>query len=283
MICSSTRLSSIHAAAGVRRLVNANMCGGINVISTEKGYDLREFTLMAFGGGGSLHAVDLADELNIKKVVVPLTPGNFSAVGCQLAKVRYDYVRTIVCPTDEITVEQYNALYAEMKKEALADLLNEGFSEDKLFFSATADMRYTGQAFELNVPVETQVNSAGDFKDCAEQFARTHKRTYGYTMDDRVVFVNLRFSASAELPSLEFARHEPVNGKKAPDAALKQSRKLYFNGEFVDSAVYNRDKMPAGCEVHGPAIIEEYAASTIIPPKHTARIDEYLNIVIESD
>lgn len=282
-VSSRTNLSVVEAAFGIRHLVNANMCGGINVISTQKGYDLREFTLMAFGGGGSLHAVDLADELKINKVIVPFTPGNFSAIGCQLAKVRYDYVRTIVISTSEISVKQYNDLYNEMFQEAISDLGKEGFTKDDLYFSATADMRYIAQAFELSVPVKYKLTSLEDFTKCANSFSQIHKRTYGYTMNDKIVFVNLRLSAFAVLPSLEFKKHELSADDQIPTEAVKKSRKMFFNGGFIESAVYDREKMPAGCKIEGPAVIEEYAASTVIPPKHTAMIDKYLNIVITNN
>ena len=279
----ATGLPPMQAAAGIRHLANANMCGGINVISTQKGYDLREFALFAFGGGGSLHAVDLADELNIKKVVVPLTPGNFSAVGCQLAKVRYDYVRTAVCATDALTIEEYNAHYAQMKKAALADLKEEGFAEDQLLFNATADMRYTGQAYELSVPVDNAIASADMLAQYAAKFAEIHKRTYGYAMDDKVIFVNLRFSAFAILPSLEFARHASVSDPTPPADAKKQTREMMFGEAMYDADIYDRAKLPAGSRLSGPAVIEEYAASTVVPPKHVAAIDSYLNIVIERE
>jgi len=279
----ATGLPPMQAAAGIRHLANANMCGGINVISTQKGYDLREFALFAFGGGGSLHAVDLADELNIKKVVVPLTPGNFSAVGCQLAKVRYDYVRTAVCATDALTIEEYNAHYAQMKKAALADLKEEGFAEDQLLFNATADMRYTGQAYELSVPVDNAIASADMLAQYAAKFAEIHKRTYGYAMDDKVIFVNLRFSAFAILPSLEFARHASVSDPTPPADAKKQTREMMFGDAMYNADIYDRAKLPAGSRLSGPAVIEEYAASTVVPPKHVAAIDNYLNIVIERE
>ena len=126
-------LEMLDAAIGIRHLVNANMCGGINVVSTQKGYDLRDFSLMAFGGGGSLHAVALADELNIKKVIVPTNPGMFSAIGCQLAKVRYDYVRTLVKPVSTITVEEYNASIDEMKAEAIRGPGGRGLRRERPF------------------------------------------------------------------------------------------------------------------------------------------------------
>lgn len=280
-ICGATGMDEVQSADGIRNLVNANMCGGINVISTEKGYDLREFSLFAFGGGGSLHAAALADELRFKRVVVPRNPGMFSAVGCQMAKVRYDYVRTIVRHTDEISAEEYNALYNEMRASALADMKAENFTEDQLVFQANADMRYTGQFYDLRVPVDDAIDGAEQIRTYEDRFTATHKRTYGYDLDDRIVFVNMRLTVLADLPMLEFARHE-LGDKQVPAEAVKDSRPLYFNGQYMDSHIYDRDKMPAGCEIMGPAIIEEYAASTVVPPKHVARIDEYLNIIIEA-
>ncbi len=278
-LCAKNGMDTIQAASGVRRLVNANMCGGINVISTQKGYDLREFSLMAFGGGGSLHAVDLADELNIKKVIVPQNPGMFSAIGCQLAKVRYDYVRTIVTATDEITTGQYNACYDEMRAEAVLDMAREGFSEKELAFAATSDMRYGGQAWELSVAVPSHIGRNEEFRDCERSFEDIHRRTYGYILGDKITFVNLRLSAFAVIPALEFKRFE-FEQSDVPDAAVKGIRRMMFGGDFIESTVYDRDRMPVGCRVSGPAMIEEYAASTPIPPDYTAAIDAYRNIVI---
>lgn len=278
-ICSHTGLSVDEAAVGVLRLVNANMCGGINVVSTQKGYDLREFSLLAFGGGGSLHAAALADELGIKKVIVPQNPGMFSAIGCQLAKVRYDYVRTTVKSVRSIDMADYNAIFDEMRREAVADLAKEGFSEQNLVFSATSDMRYMGQAWELSVPVPTHIDREEAFNSCVKAFEEIHQRTYGYTLDDEIVFVNLRFSAFGIVPSLEFPSEEE-SVEETPAEARKGSRKMFFNGEFVESAVYARELMPPGSSVQGPAMIEEYASSTPIPPNYTATIDAFRNILI---
>ena len=275
-------LGTLEAAVGIRHLVDANMCGGINVVSTQKGYDLRDFSLMAFGGGGSLHAVALADELNIRKVIIPTNPGMFSAIGCQLAKVRYDYVRTLVRSIDEVTVEEYNAAIAEMKAEAIRDLTKEGFDEKDLSFSARADMRYAGQAWELATPVTFHAEDQKDFEECAKAFEDIHRRTYGYTLDDSIVFVNLRFSAFGIVPSLEFPSAEELTGD-LPKEAVKGSRSMYFDGRFVRSTVYQRELMLPGNEIKGPAMIEEYAASTPIPPNHTAAIDAYRNIIITRD
>ena len=278
-ICDKTSLNLDEAMSGILRLVNANMCGGINVISTQKGYDLREFSLMAFGGGGSLHAAALMEELNMKSVIVPVSPGNFSAIGCQLAKVRYDYVRTAVKLVDEITPQEFNHIYEDMKAQALQDMAAEGYQEGNIIFSATADMRYAGQFWELSVPIQSHVETAEELQAYAKAFCDIHTRTYGYTLEDDITFVNFRFSAFGVVDGMEFVPAPAIQDQSA-DAAVKGKRPLYFNGAYVDSTVYDREKMAPGCMIIGPAIIEEYVASTPIPPKFKARIDQYRNIII---
>lgn len=278
-ICDKTSLNLNEAMSGILRLVDANMCGGINVISTQKGYDLRDFSLMAFGGGGSLHAAALMEELNMKSVIVPVSPGNFSAIGCQLAKVRYDYVRTDVKLVENMTVEEFNQVYADMKAQALRDMETEGYEEDRIVFSASADMRYAGQSWELSVPIDSHVDSTEKLQEYAKAFCDIHTRTYGYTLEDDITFVNFRFSAFGVVDGMEFVE-TPEKTNASAEAAVKGSRQLYFNGEYVDSTVYDREKMEPGCSITGPAIIEEYAASTPIPPKFKAKIDRYRNIII---
>lgn len=278
-ICDKTSLNLDEAMSGILRLVDSNMCGGINVISTQKGYDLRDFSLMAFGGGGSLHAAALMEELNMKSVIVPISPGNFSAIGCQLAKVRYDYVRTDVKLVQDMTADEFNQVYADMKAQSLRDMAAEGYPEHRIIFSATADMRYAGQSWELSVPIDSHVDSAEQLQEYAKAFCEIHTRTYGYTLEDDITFVNFRFSAFGVVEGMEFVEYPEVKNASAGDA-IKGFRKLYFNGKFMDSTVYDREKMETGCTIIGPAIIEEYAASTPIPPKFIAKIDHYRNIII---
>jgi len=279
VIAQPMRIDPVAAASGILKLVNANMCGGISVVSTQKGYDLREFSLMAFGGGGSLHAAALAEELNMKRVIVPVAPGNFSAIGCQLAKVRYDYVRSIIRSVNEISPAEYNEVYQLMKEEALTDLAKEGFSTDQVLMESTSDMRYLGQSWELSVPVRHQVSASSELQASAEDFADIHRHTYGYKLRDQVVFVNLRLAAFGVVPALEFPR-SAQHVDATPPEALKGSRELYFDNSFVKGKIYDRSLMPPGSKVSGPAMIEEYAASTPVPPGNEAEIDGYLNIVI---
>lgn len=279
-IASFTKLSIDDAARGILRIINVNMCGGINVISTQKGYDLREFSLMAFGGAGSLHAASLLDELNLKKAIIPVSPGNFSAIGCQLAKVRYDYVYTTVTPASKITVKEYCKMFDEMKKEAFTDMEREGFKANEIVFEATSDMRYAGQSWELSVPVKAEVATTQDFISFVKGFNDLHKRTYGYIMEDEeVVFVNLRLSAYGMVPALEFPKATSLTAEIDPKA-IKEKRNLSFGSKYFESMVYNREYLRPGNKIMGPALIEEYASTTPIPPNYTAEIDMFMNIVI---
>ena len=143
-------------------------------------------------------------------------------------------------------------------------------------------MRYMGQAWEMSVPVSARISSEEEFAACIKGFEEVHQRTYGYTLDDDIVFVNLRFSAFGIVPSLEFPKYEDTV-TETPATARKGTRQMFFCGEFMESTVYDRALMPPGSAIQGPAMIEEYASSTPIPPHHTASIDEYRNIVITPD
>jgi len=280
-ISPSLNLSPVECANGIVKVINSNMGGGVNVISTQKGYDLREFSLIAFGGAASMHAAQLADELKMKKVIVPLSPANFSAIGAELADVRYDYVRTIIKSVNDITISEYNEVYKEMIKEAIGHLADEGFTENEIIFGGTSDMRYAGQAWELGVSVPIELSSEEYLQKIARDFHELHKRTYGYSLEDEdVTFVNLRLSATAKIPTLKF-QEEPL-GNDTSQKALKGNRDVFIDENFIKCPLYDREKLAPGSSVTGPAIIEEYAASTLVPTKKIARIDKFRNIIIEA-
>jgi N-methylhydantoinase A len=276
---SSLGLQDEQLADGILRVVNSNMIKGINVVSTQRGYDPREFTLVVFGGAGPLHGVMLSSELKMKKVIVPISPGNFSAIGVQLANIRYDYVRTRVRSTKEFSVSEYNELYVKMRQEAMSDLAKESITKDKIIFEGSADMRYAGQTWELSVPVPIELSSKDDIQKIAQNFHEVHKQTYGYSMEDEnVVFVNLRLSSIGEIPPLKVSK-ETTKGKNA-QKAFKGKRKAYFEEKSIECSIYERKKLNPCNIIEGPAIIEEYASTTVIPPGEIARIDEFRNIII---
>ena len=228
-----------------------------------------------------MHAAQLADELGMKKVIVPLSPANFSAIGAELADVRYDYVRTIIKSVNDITISEYNEVYKEMIKEAIGHLADEGFTENEIIFGGTSDMRYAGQAWELGVSAPIELSSEEYLQKIARDFHELHKRTYGYSLEDEdVTFVNLRLSATAKIPTLKF-QEEPL-GNDTSQKALKGNRDVFIDENFIKCPLYDREKLAPGSSVTGLAIIEEYAASTLVPTKKIARIDKFRNIIIEA-
>jgi len=279
-IASKINLSTIESANGILDVVNSNMCGGVKVISTQKGYDLREFSLVAFGGAGSMHAAEVAKSLGMKKTIIPISPGNFSAIGCMLAEIRYDYVRTLVKSINKVNIKEYHELYSEMRSEAIEHLNIEGYSKEKIIFIGTADMRYSGQAWELSVNVPAELSTEKDFEKIGKDFEKLHKRTYGYVLEDEdIVFVNLRLSAIGITPKLEI-KPKALHNKKPEKDAFKSYREIFFEGQFRNFSIYEREKLFPGNELVGPAIIEEYASSTVIPPGSFVNIDKYENIII---
>ena len=279
---SKIGMSDIECAQGIVHIANANMCGGVKVISTQKGYDLREFSLISFGGAGSLHAAKIARELGMKRVIVPPYPGNFSAIGAEMAEVRYDYVRTVVKKVCDMEPEQYNTVFAQMVQEAIGHLDKEGFDPEHIAMTGIADMRYAGQAWELSVPIPVQVESRKELENIIASFQEIHQRTYGYTMEENeVVFVNLRLSAIGVIPKLEFKAEEHLRNNA--QEALKGTRTVYFDEGPLNTSIYQRELLCKGSELKGPAIIEEYASTIVVLPGDIARVDAYGNVIIERE
>ena len=275
------RLDVIKCAEGIVDIANANMCGGVKVVSTQKGFDLREFALVSFGGAGSLHAAQIARDLNMKKVIVPPYPGNFSAIGAELAEVRYDYVRTNVSAILSFDADAYNAIFEEMKMEAVEHLASEGFAREDMVFVGHADMRYAGQAWEMPVQIPVEIQSVDELKNIVSSFEQLHKQAYGYILDDDVMAVNFRLAAIGSIPTLAFPEM-PEEPDRAPEAK-KGERPVYFDGDFVTTGIYDRTKLRPGSLVHGPAIIEEYASTVVVLPGDKATMDRYGSIIIERE
>lgn len=281
-IAKPMSISVVEAAKGILDLANAFMCGGVKVASTQKGYDLREFALVSFGGAGALHTAQIARDLNMRKTIIPMYPGNFSAIGAELAQVRYDYVRTKVQAVADMDVSDYNAAFQQMREEAIANMAQEGFSEQQVFFEGKADMRYAGQSWELGIDIPCSITKREDLMAIAEAFEAQHQQTYGYRIEhDEVMIVNIRLAAVGIIPKLEFNR-SALRPNQA-EFAWKGSREVYFDDRFVETNIYSRDRLMPGSVVKGPAIIEEYASTCVVYQGDVARVDTYGNIIIERE
>jgi len=272
------------AALGIIRIVNANMAKGISGNSVEKGYDLREFALVAMGGAAALHAAALAGELNMAKVIAPAMCGNFSAVGLAVADIQHDYVRTFARKEIHLDPAELLRVFMEMEQESRRQLLEERVSEDRIEISWSADLRYEGQSWELNIPVERRdAMDQAVLRGVAGTFHQLHHQVYSFSEPDGVVeFVNLRVRATGKNPALALPRETaPVRpGNPQP----KGKRKVYFEqGGWQEIPIFERDALAVGSRIPGPCIVEEQISTTLIPEGFAGTIDEYRNIILESE
>jgi N-methylhydantoinase A len=252
-------------ALGTIQLAEAAMEKAIRVISVERGYDPREFTLLSFGGAGPLHACALARSLAIPCVLIPPMPGALSALGILLADHVRDFSKTVMLSYDDAVLEQYFLELEEQGRRAM--------EQEKLIghVSRSLDMRYAGQGYEMNLPAGSNAQ---------ERFHQLHRQRYGYADEARmieVVSVRVRFIVEAEPWEFPVQSIRPGDGRQA---RIKTTQ-VYFGEEPAETPVYVRDQLRAGDRFFGPAIITEYSATTLIPPSDSVLVDEHRNLIIE--
>lgn len=280
-VAEPLKLSLEEAASGIVRVVNANMVRGIGVNSTQKGYDVREFSLLAFGGAGPLHAVELAQELGMRRVIVPPFCSVFSAFGAVASDVRHDYVQTVALSQKNASAEKLQAAFAEIEAAARKQLAGEHVPKDRMRIEWAADVRYEGQSYELTIPVEKSRRALTDH-DVAETIRRfhdLHRRIYAYGEPNEVVeFISLRVAAIGKVPEAKLARKRRSSSQARP----KSERPVYFSaiGSFAPTQVYERDDLRAGQSFVGPCLIEETTSTTVILPGWTGTVDEYGNLIV---
>jgi N-methylhydantoinase A len=263
-------LSTVEAfAAGILRVVESQMEKAIRVISIERGHDPRQFALVAFGGGGPLHSCALAQSLRIPTVLIPAMPGALSAVGILLADAVREYSRTVMLSGNAL--EQSEGIFTEFESHVAADFRAAGLQGTA---ERTLDLRYRGQAYELNVPYDPQSPGAS-----VEAFHQLHQQRYGFC-DNRkpVEIVNLRVRMVARSEPYLPSYREPIPGDGA--TARYGERDIFFAGRFMRASVYRRERLNPGDVILGPAMITEYTSATILPPACSAHVDGYGNLVI---
>ena len=251
-------------AAGIVRVVETEMAKAIRVISVEQGHDPRDFTLVAFGGGGPLHACSLARALRIPRVMIPAMPGALSALGILLADVVRDTSRTVMLSGEAIG--SLRAEFAALEEHARAEL--DALAE------YSVDLRYRGQGYELNVPWDAAASERS-----LALFHTAHRQRYGFADEGRPVqIVNLRLRMRAAAEPYAPARHEPVPGDGR--AALFAEGPIYFERKCLPSRFYDRERLRPGDVLSGPAMITEYTSATLLPPGCRAEVDGFGNIGI---
>lgn len=266
------------AAESVIRIANSIMAKILRIVSVERGFDPRRFTLIVFGGAGPMHACALAEELRIKKIVIPPNPGMFSALGLLASDFFHDFVKGIMKTVDELEIDLIENSFLKMEEEGRMILSSEGIEPNRMRFLRMIDLRYLGQSYELTVDAQKPFSS--DALDSAiADFHSKHRDVYGYSMkSERVEMVSIRVRAIGEIP-------KPLLRKRLTKRRTrkKEERRVFFEGleSWVETPIYERSQLTAGCEINGPAIVEQYDSTSVIYPDWSAVIDAYDNIILE--
>ena len=264
------------AAKSIVSVANANMADAVRLISISRGFDPRDFALVAFGGAGALHGVALAKELSIPTVIVPPNPGVTSALGCLLVDIRHDLAQSYLMPAGSADASNIEDKFSEMETEARVRLQAEGVAEKDMLLQRAIDMMYTGQWRSLSVSVGAPFTSVSD---AVESFHRDHEREYAFRRDDaNVDLFRLNLTAIGITQKAELQSHVKSGG--TPTTSATRSVSFDEMDSPIDTPIYQHEDLSAGAAFSGPAIIEQLDSTTVIPPDVRVEVDEWLNIRI---
>ena len=263
----------VEAAHGIVEIANTAMVNALRLVSVQRGYDPRDFALVAFGGAGPAHANRLAALTEIPVAIIPQSPGTASALGLLVTDLKHDYATTLIERLDSVAPDALAQIFADLEAKGRQTLKREGMTEATMEFQRQADLRYVGQSHELTLPLAAEALGPAQLAQLLEQFHRTHERAYGFSAPgEPVELVSLRLAAIGQIAKPALA---PL-AEAAGEATAKEQRPVYFaeSEGFVDCPVYNRYALGAGAIVRGPAIIEEIDSTTVVHPQYQVRVDE---------
>jgi N-methylhydantoinase A len=276
-------LSPMATAHGIVSVVTANMARAIRVISVQRGHDPRDYTLIAFGGAGPLHAARLARELDIGRVLVPRNPGILCAMGLLLTDLRVDFAATRLLPLTADAVPEIGRACAALESQAQAWFAREGIGAEARRLARTVDMRYAGQNYELPVALPEGPIGTGVIDRLAGGFAQAHERMYGFVAEgEPVQLVTFRVQATGRVRKATLTP-EPLAGSDATDA-IRERREVWMpeKNASVACPVYERDGLKPGNRLIGPAVIEQMDATTLVLPGMQLDVDPYRNLILEA-
>jgi N-methylhydantoinase A len=273
----------LETANGILDIVAANMAKAIRVISVQRGHDPREYTMVAFGGAGPVHAARLAKELGMKRILIPRTPGVLCALGLLMTDLRTDFSSTQLTRLDEASADGIGEIYSALEAKAYAWFESEGIAPPAQQISRTVDVRYAGQNYEISVPVPAGPVTAETFAAIEEAFLNAHRQLYGFIAEgEPVQMVTFRLAASG---LVEKAQFQPA-GIEGPDssAAITGSREVWMMaaGAFVTATLSDRAMLNARYVYQGPPFIDPMETTTVVPMDTTATVDAYLNLMLEA-
>ena len=283
-IANKLGIDVIAAALGIIEISNANMIRGLKVVTTSRGFDPREFAMMAFGGAGPCCAAELAFNLQIPQVIVPATASVHSALGLLSTDIRHDFVATNKHLATEIDVQEMNGIFNKFSAEGITLLEKERVNIDDVVTKRSADMRYSGQSYEINIPFrEGEINNER-LSRLVEDFHDAHERIYAHTMPGHPVEVVALRQATFGVSKKPDVKIYDMSDSDEPGHAIKDARDVYYSGvkTFLTSQCYDGARLLPGNEVSGPAIIEMSDTTIVIPPEQSAKVDKYRNIIIST-
>jgi N-methylhydantoinase A len=288
-------LDLLQVAYGITQVANSAMTRVLRAVSTERGRDPRGFTLLAFGGAGPIHAAALAENMGISRLILPLHPGLFSALGLLLADYRHDYIAAIASPLTSVRADEIMARYAQLRERARSEMIAEGVDPESIRFEQQVDLKYGYQMYEMTLPFPGEMDSADLATRLAQLFTDAHNQAYGYYRDDPIELMNLRVRALAPATSLTFAelanRYSAATAESgtppgcvigvAEESAPVQ-REAYFGPNQGVLVTPLRNRFSLSTPEQGPLIIEEADTTIVVPPGWTVECDRFCNLVLSS-
>jgi N-methylhydantoinase A len=268
------------AAEGILDIVNENMAGALRLVSVQRGFDPRDFALVAFGGAGPMHANAVAKVMKSYPVIVPPAPGLLCATGDLVADFRGEFARTFIRTVDRVTGDEVRGILEDLGSEAKAWLEREGIPAAAQRVSFNVDMRYYRQGYEIPVEIDPALLAGNGTTMLADRFNQLHEQFYRFKMDDTTCeIVNLRAIGYGDVPKPRLPESDESGGGDSSHAVVEE-HSVYFGGEWLPTKIYDRSKLVPGNRVEGPAIVTEFDSTTVVLADHVAEVDRYLNLII---
>jgi len=273
-------LETADAAQGILRIAVTAMSHAVKAVTTERGLNAGDFAMVAYGGAGPLHACNIAREMGIRDVIIPYSPGHFSAFGMLFSDLRYDYVRSRFTRLSDADFGDLEAVYRELEAEGIAEIEKVSTAPERVVVSRAADMRYVGQEHSVTVDLSADLFAKEDRAGIKARFDAVHDLRYGTCApQERSEIVSLRVTVTGMLEKPELKRI-PAGDAKPADDAHTGVRKVRFGAELTDTDTWDRTRLVAGNTIAGPALIEEHASTTVLHPGDTLTVDDFGNLKI---
>ncbi len=285
-IAKPLQMTPAQAAAGVRRIVDMRMADEARVFAARRGVDLNEFALLPFGGAGAVHAAAVAEELGMRTIIVPARPGAFSALGLLCTDVLHDYIRSDLCPLDRLDPARAEEIFRNLEAKAASELAAEGLAASAAVFERDLDMRYAGQGYELRVPLGglwREVLDATSLAAARARFDDVHERIHGHAAKEKSVeVVSYRLRVRVSVPKFSPRLGDARLPAPPPADAAKGRRFVFFAADRSnETTIYDRDRLAVGAAFAGPAIVEQFDATSVVPPGWQASVDRYSNLILK--